>query len=137
MRLYTNKNGQWFGTQRDAQKGAPRNWVEVDVPTSKQDLINWLNANQVGGGYDKPVKTTNDDWLEEALRNNVDIDCPENVPEYPDHLGHPDDDDFEDVRLVKSAESWVQWSLDTLIRGDKAEAIEMLKKGLKAQKGVA
>lgn len=137
MRLYTNKDGQWFGTQADARKGAPRNWVEVDVPTSKQELINWLNANQVGGGYDKPVKTTNDDWLEEALRNNVDIDCPENVPEYPDHLGHPDDDDFEDVKLIKSAQSWVAWALDNLERGDTKSAKEMLKKGLKAQKGVA
>ena len=30
MRLYTNKDGQWFGTQRDAQKGAPKTG-EVDV----------------------------------------------------------------------------------------------------------
>ena len=123
MKLYTNKNGQWFGTQRDAQKGAPRNWVEADVPTSKQDLINWLNANQVGGGYDRPVD----------IPDFVDVDVPKNVPEYPDHL----DDELENVKLIKSAESWVRWSLDTLIRGDKAEAIDMLKKGLKAQKGVA
>lgn len=131
MRLYKSSNGQWFGTQRDAQRGAPRDWTEVDVPTSKQDLINWLNANQVGGGYDKPVKTTNDDWLEEALRNNIDIDCPENVPEYPDHL----DDDLEDEKLIKSAASWVAWALDNLERGDITSAKEMLKLGLKAQKG--
>jgi len=131
MRLYKSSYGQWFGTQRDAQRGAPRDWTEVDVPTSKQDLINWLNANQVGGGYDKPVKTTNDDWLEEALRNNIDIDCPENVPEYPDHL----DDDLEDEKLIKSAASWVAWALDNLERGDITSAKEMLKLGLKAQKG--
>lgn len=123
MRLYTNKDGQWFGTQADARKGAPRNWVEVDVPTSKQDLINWLNANQVGGGYDKPVN----------LPDFVDVDVPDNVPEYPDHL----DDDLEDVRLIKSAQSWVAWALDNLERGDTKSAKEMLKKGLKAQKGVA
>lgn len=123
MRLYTNKDGQWFGTQADARKGAPRNWVEVDVPTSKQELINWLNANQVGGGYDKPVN----------LPDFVDVDVPDNVPEYPDHL----DDDFEDVKLIKSAQSWVAWALDNLERGDTKSAKEMLKKGLKAQKGVA
>ena len=123
MRLYTNKDGQWFGTQADARKGAPRNWVEVDVPTSKQELINWLNANQVGGGYDKPVN----------LPDFVDVDVPDNVPEYPDHL----DDDLEDVRLIKSAQSWVAWALDNLERGDTKSAKEMLKKGLKAQKGVA
>lgn len=133
MRLYTNKDGQWFGTQSDARKGAPRNWVEVDVPTSKQDLINWLNANQVGGGYDKPVKTTKDNWIEETLRNNIDVDVPENVSPYPDHL----DDDLEDEKLVKSAASWVAWALDNLERGDTTTAKEMLKLGLKAQKGVA
>ena len=133
MRLYTNKDGQWFGTQADARKGAPRNWVEVDVPTSKQDLINWLNANQVGGGYDKPVKTTKDNWIEETLRNNIDVDVPENVSPYPDHL----DDDLEDEKLVKSAASWVAWALDNLERGDTTTAKEMLKLGLKAQKGVA
>jgi len=129
MRLYTNKDGQWFGTQRDAQKGAPRNWVEVDVPTSKQDLINWLNANQVGGGYDRPVVTRNPDGV---------IVAPYDAsPHATVGLYEPELESSDDVRLVKSAESWVQWSLDTLIRGDKAEAIDMLKKGLKAQKGVA
>ena len=123
MRLYKSSNGQWFGTQRDAQRGAPRDWTEVDVPTSKQDLINWLNANKVGGGYDKPVDTP----------DFVDIDCPENVSPYPDYL----DDDLEDEKLIKSAASWVAWALDNLERGDTTTAKEMLKLGLKAQKGVA
>ena len=48
MRLYKSSNGQWAGTQRDAQKNFPRDWSEVDVPTSKADLIAWLNENQVG-----------------------------------------------------------------------------------------
>jgi len=48
MRLYKSSNGQWAGTQRDAQKNFPRDWSEVDVPTSKADLIAWLNDNQVG-----------------------------------------------------------------------------------------
>ena len=45
MRLYKSSNGQWAGTQRDAQKNFPRDWSEVDVPTSKADLIAWLNEN--------------------------------------------------------------------------------------------
>jgi hypothetical protein len=48
MRLYKSGNGQWAGTQRDAQKNFPRDWSEVDVPTSKAELIAWLNENQVG-----------------------------------------------------------------------------------------
>ena len=49
MRLYQNSKGEWFGTQADARRNSPRNWTEVDVPTSKQDLLNWLNENKVGG----------------------------------------------------------------------------------------
>ena len=109
MRLYTNKSGAWFGTQAEARKGSPRNWVEVDVPTSKQDLINWLNANQVGGGYDQPVRN-------EPAVVVVDGDAPPEV-------------------LSKHAESWVAFALDTILRGDKAEGVEILKKGLRIQKG--
>ena len=122
MRLYTNKDGQWFGTQADARKGAPRNWVEVDVPTSKQDLINWLNANQVGGGYDKPVDS--------VVVAPYDPDAPAGPYE-------PELKSSDDVKLIKSAASWVAWALDNLERGDTKSAKEMLKKGLKAQKGVA
>ena len=49
MRLYMNNKGEWFGTQADARRNSPREWVEVEVPTSKQDLLNWLNENKVGG----------------------------------------------------------------------------------------
>jgi len=122
MRLYTNKDGQWFGTQADARKGAPRNWVEVDVPTSKQELINWLNANQVGGGYDKPVDS--------VVVAPYDPDAPAGPYE-------PELESSDDVKLIKSAASWVAWALDNLERGDTTSAKEMLKKGLKAQKGVA
>ena len=129
MRLYTNKDGQWFGTQADARKGAPRNWVEVDVPTSKQELINWLNANQVGGGYDKPVVTRNPDGV---------VVAPYDPSPYATvGLYEPELESSDDVRLIKSAQSWVAWALDNLERGDTTSAKEMLKKGLKAQKGVA
>tara|TARA_B100000214_G_scaffold314349_1_gene247248 strand:- start:738 stop:1118 length:381 start_codon:yes stop_codon:yes gene_type:complete len=124
MRLYNSSYGQWFGTQRDAQRGAPRDWTEVDVPTSKQDLINWLNANKVGSMAD----------------DNLTRDPDGNIvapydPDAPVGLYEPELPSSDDVKLVKSAESWVRWSLDKLIMGEKDEAIEMLKLGLKAQKG--
>ncbi len=120
MRLYKSSNGQWFGTQRDAQRGAPRDWTEVDVPTSKQDLINWLCANKVGGGYNKPEDSV--------------VVAPYD-PDAPVGLYEPELTSSDDVKLVKSAESWVAWALDNLERGDITSAKEMLKKGLKAQKG--
>ena len=48
MRLYQDSKGQWYGTQADARRAAPKDWREVDVPTSKQDLINWLSVHEVG-----------------------------------------------------------------------------------------
>ena len=49
MKLYKSKSkGQWVGTQRDAQKNFPRDWKETDVPTSKAELIAFLNRHQVG-----------------------------------------------------------------------------------------
>lgn len=45
MRLYQNSKGQWFGTQSDARSNSPRDWREVEVPTSKQELLDWLNLH--------------------------------------------------------------------------------------------
>ena len=42
MRLYKNTDGKWFGTQADANRGRSK-WKEVEVPTIKADLINFLN----------------------------------------------------------------------------------------------
>ena len=44
MRLYTTKLGPWYGTQADAKKSG-FDWVEVDVPTVKQELLEFLNTN--------------------------------------------------------------------------------------------
>ena len=48
MRLYQNSKGQWFGTQADARRNSPRDWREVEVPTSKQELLDWLNLHNFG-----------------------------------------------------------------------------------------
>ncbi len=107
MRLYKSNSGQWFGTQADARRNSPRQWVEVDVPTSKQDLLNWLNDNKVGG-ISQQVST-------------------EPTPEPKGDYG----------QLNKKSKSWVRWALSKLIMGEKDEAIEMLKLGLAEQKGGA
>ena len=109
MRLYVSSKGQWFGTQSDAQRGAPRDWKEVEVPTSKQDLINYLSAHKVGATS-----------VQEAAPQAA----PTPAPEFTSEL------------LAPQAHPWVSWALDTLIRGDKSEAKEMLKKGLKIQREI-
>jgi len=106
MRLYKSSDGQWFGTQRDAQRGAPRDWTEVDVPTSKQDLINWLCANKVGSAGPQ-------------------VAAPEVTPTV--------EPEVTSGLLTTDAYSWVRWALDKLVSGQKSEAEEMLKLGLKEQ----
>ena len=51
MKLYTNRNGGWAGTQADARKAWGKDWIEHEVPTSKQELINFLNINAVGAQH--------------------------------------------------------------------------------------
>lgn len=106
MRLYKSSNGQWFGTQRDAQRGAPRDWTEVEVPTSKQDLINWLCANKVGSAGPQVTAPEVTTTVEPEVTSGL---------------------------LTTDAYSWVSWALNKLVSGQKSEAEEMLKLGLKEQ----
>jgi hypothetical protein len=48
MRLYTNNTGQWAGTQADA-KQLDGEAVQVDVPTAKAELLDFLNRMQAHG----------------------------------------------------------------------------------------
>lgn len=104
MRLYQDSKGHWYGTQADARRGAPRDWREVDVPTSKQELLDWLNSNTRAAQPAPQPKA-----------------AAEPRPEL----------------LAPQAASWVAWALETLNRGHKSEAVEMLRKGLKIQKGAS
>jgi len=46
MRLYTDNKGRWAGTQSDAKQfGA---FEQVEVPTDKPTLLEFLNEYQVG-----------------------------------------------------------------------------------------
>lgn len=109
MRLYKSSKGEWVGTQRDAQRNFPRDWREIEVPTSKAELINWLNKYEVGAFVERAVGQT-----------------PPVVTTAP----HPD-------QLNPEAASWVQWAYETLRRGDKKEAEAMLLRGLTHQKELA
>ena len=47
MRLYTNNQGAWTGTQADAKRDYGKAMAMVDVPTSKEALMKWLNNSRV------------------------------------------------------------------------------------------
>ena len=104
MRLYKSSKGQWVGTQRDAQRYFPRDWEETEVPVSKEYLIEFLNVHKVGAYSQSPP------------------------PQQPG-VTTPDPEQID-----PEAYSWVSWAYETLARGDKAEALKMLEKGLSKQK---
>jgi hypothetical protein len=110
MRLYTDEQGQWFGTQADARRNAPRVWKEVDVPVAKQELLEFLNSHTVGKQQQEERGSTGTRKDPEAAP----------VPEL----------------LSDYAESWVAWALDNLSRGDTKTAKEMLIKGLTIQRQI-
>jgi len=47
MRLYTNNEGGWAGTQADAKVWGK--FEQVEVPTDKATLLEFLNTHAVGG----------------------------------------------------------------------------------------
>ena len=113
MRLYKNNSGQWYGTQAEARRNAPRQWKEVEVPTVKANLLEFLNMNAVGNEQ-HPVT------LEGSESPRVAGQMPKEAPEL----------------LSKEAHSWVAWALDNITRGDTKTAKEMLIKGLKIQREI-
>ncbi|MFZ9014962.1 MAG: hypothetical protein ACO21T_12980 [Alphaproteobacteria bacterium] len=48
MKLYTNNQGQWSGTQADARKRFKNDMRQVEVPVDKPNLLAFLNDNAVG-----------------------------------------------------------------------------------------
>ena len=90
MRLYKSSNGQWVGTQREAQKNFPRDWKETDVPTSKADLIAFLNSHKVGA---------------KLAAKNASAAATLSKPVSPEAID-------------PEADCWVCWAYETLRRGD-------------------
>ncbi len=48
MKLYTNNQGHWSGTQADARKRFKNDMRLVEVPVDKPNLLSFLNDNAVG-----------------------------------------------------------------------------------------
>lgn len=48
MKLYTNGQGQWTGTQVDARKLFKNDMRLIEVPLDKPSLLAFLNDNSVG-----------------------------------------------------------------------------------------
>ena len=55
MRLYTNNQGAWTGTIADAKRDYGKNVVMIEVPTSKEALMKWLNNSRVVSQADVAV----------------------------------------------------------------------------------
>jgi hypothetical protein len=53
MKLYTNDNGEWFGTQALAKQRS-YHWWPVEVPTDKPNLIEWLNSRATQNSVEPP-----------------------------------------------------------------------------------
>jgi len=47
MKLYTDNQGNWTGTQADAKKVWGKDMALVEVPVSKEALMKWLNKCKV------------------------------------------------------------------------------------------
>jgi len=105
VRLYKSSNGQWAGTQREAQKNFPRDWQETDVPTSKAELLAFLNGHSVGSKV-----AANKGAAAQPLNEAVTLEA-----------------------LDPKAYSWVSWAYEALRRGDKKEAEAMLLNGLEGK----
>ena len=60
MRLYTDNNGRWAGTQADAKEFGK--FDQVEVPTDKPTLLEFLNKHSVGGDGFRIDALDDDDW---------------------------------------------------------------------------
>lgn len=60
MRLYTDNNGRWAGTQADAKEFGK--FDQVEVPTDKPTLLEFLNKHNVGGDGFRIDALVDDDW---------------------------------------------------------------------------
>lgn len=86
MRLYTNKRGEWFGTQADAKRGGIE-WEEVDFPTVKPDLLAWLNHYRVTN-FEQP-QGTGEGQGSTGTRKDPEPTTPTPQKIYPQGRPHP------------------------------------------------
>ena len=69
MKLYTNNQGEWAGTQADARKRFKNDMRIVEVPTDKPSLLAFLNENQVGS-FDALGRKPDDNQLSDIMGGN-------------------------------------------------------------------
>ena len=69
MKLYTNNQGEWAGTQADARKRFKNDMRIVEVPTDKPSLLSFLNENQVGS-FDALGRKPDDNQLSDMMGGN-------------------------------------------------------------------
>ena len=69
MKLYTNNQGEWAGTQADARKRFKNDMRIIEVPTDKPSLLAFLNENQVGS-FDALGRKPDDNQLSDMMGGN-------------------------------------------------------------------
>jgi len=69
MKLYTNNQGEWAGTQADARKRFKNDMRIIEVPTDKPSLLAFLNENQVGS-FDALGSKPADNQLSDMMGGN-------------------------------------------------------------------
>ena len=69
MKLYTNNQGEWAGTQADARKRFKNDMRIVEVPTDKPSLLAFLSENQVGS-FDALGRKPDDNQLSDMMGGN-------------------------------------------------------------------
>ena len=98
MKLYTDNNGRWAGTQADAKQfGA---FEQVEVPTDKPNLLEFLNKHSVGA--DNTEYHTYDD--ERTKANNTTEKTPQ--PHYNPDTRPSRWTDIRDAAEKASLKDW-------------------------------
>jgi len=75
MKLYTNNQGEWTGTQADARKQFKNAMQIVEVPTDKPSLLAFLNDNAVGSFESLGHKPEPEEEPSVSLSGHLNPDC--------------------------------------------------------------
>ena len=81
MRLYYDQKGGWAGTQADAKKAFGKDWWEIDVPTSKKELLQFLDWHNC-------LRDPNND-VHPVILDGAESPRVAGMMKYPDPNSHP------------------------------------------------
>lgn len=84
MKLYLTQAGRWSGTQADARLDG--SFEQIEVPTDKPGLLDWLNNREQGNCYDDTFLS--EEGTKERARQTLDlldgpVGKPQEQPEQP------------------------------------------------------